>query len=190
MKVKTSIRLLNKLYGVGNVELRTLLSDQLSTEEITKVTNKYPTLDAIAEVKRDEIKVILNVTDDVVNIIKKAAEEFFNSIDRYDVITGMPDEISPAERVQWGKLIEASQTYGTDISTLKAAINKLSTPKEREYLKLKFGLKDYCCDSSDGCHKEYSDAEISEKLDIPVSEIDEYGVKVLNSFTNCILETR
>lgn len=185
MKVKISVRVLNGLYQVGDVETRNILSGYLSPEDISKLTAKYPTLNSMAELKTDDFKNILGVDDKTVKIIKKATEDYLANIAAYDFLTDMPDDVSPAERVKWGKLIDATQTYGTNISQLKKTLNSMAAT-ERKYLELRFGISN-CCE--DFC-KECSDAEISEKLEIPVSELEEYGVKVLNAFTNRILEAR
>ncbi len=183
MRIKVSMRLLNSIYGVGNVKTRTIMCGVLSSEQMEKFTDRFSNLDKLAEAKDADI---INVMGDVVNTttlkrIKSVMEEYYTQLTYYDTLTGMPSEVLPVQRVAWGRLIDDTSTYGTSISGLQKAINKCPD-KVKKFIRLRYGINKN--------QKNYSYAEISKKIDVPVCELDEFEVKALNTFTETVLSSR
>lgn len=185
MKAPISIRICINEYRCGEEKTRKVLSGYLSPEEVSKIANKIPNLNVMAETKTDDLKRLFGFDGKTVKNIKKAIGDYLEKLAGYDFLTGMPDDVSPDERVRWGKLIDEAQIYGTSINKIKIILNSMDE-KERMYLELKFGVSN-CCDDY---LKEYSDTEISERLGIPADDIEEFGIKALDAFTKCILATR
>ena len=183
MKTKRSMRYMNAMYGVGKTETQTILLGLLSSDQLDVFVKRFKNLDQLAEAKETDILSIpgLNISDATVKEIKSTMDAFYDQFEKWELLTGMPGNVVPMERVKYGKLIEASYAFGTSINEMKKAINKLSNV-ERKFIRLKFGI------NKDG--KEYPYVKISEKLEIPVSELDEFEVKALNNLTEIIMSSR
>ena len=181
MKVKVSMRVLNTFYGVGGNKTRILFSEILGHDTLTEFTEKYGTLETLAEAKDAELLNMPGISAEVLTQIKSTVQAYYNRLIKWDTLTGMPKDVYPAERVRWGRLMEASSIYGLSINKLAKGLNRL--PKdERKYIELRFGINKK--------HKAMSLAKISKELDIPVSELDDFEVKALNDFTQLMVKDK
>ena len=183
MDSKVSMRFLNSLFGVGNVKTRSLMCGVLSSEQMEKFTERFDTLDELAEAKDADI---INLMGDAINTytvkkIKKTMNEYYKQLECLYLLTGKTSEFLPNEKVAWGRLIEASCTYGTTINGLQKAINKCPN-QVKKFLRLRYGINKH--------QKIYSYAEISKKIDVPICELDEFEIKALNTFTEIVLDSR
>lgn len=183
MKIKVGMRFLNNLYKVGNVKTRMLMSGVLSSEQMEKFTDRFGTLDKLAEAKDSDIANVLgnSISEATLKEIRVTLDGYYANLIKLDFLTGMPSDVVPYKRINWGRLIEKSEMYGTPINGLQKALNKCSK-KEKEFIRLRFGINKN--------QKVHSYAEISEKLDIPVKELDEFEVKALHAFTSNVLDSR
>ena len=181
MKVKVGMRVLNAYYGAGKHKTRILLSDILGHDALTEFTEKYGTLEALAEAKDEELLSMHGIGSEVLKKIKATVQAYYNRIIKWDTLTGMPKDINPVIRVRWGMLMEASSVYGVSINKLGRGLEKL--PKnEKKYIKLRFGLNEK--------GKSVSLAKISKELNIPVSELEEFEIKALNDFTHLMVKEK
>lgn len=181
MKVKVGMRVFNTFYGVGGCKTRILLSEILGHDTLTDFTEKYGTLEMLAEAKDEELLNMPGISKEVLKQIKSTIQAYYNRLIKWDTLTGMPKDINPAIRIHWGKLIEASSVYGLSINKLARGLEHL--PKdEKKYIKLRFGLNEK--------GKTFTLAKISKELDIPVSELDEFEVKALNDFTQLMVKEK
>ena len=181
MKVKVGMRVLNSFYGVGGCKTRILLSEILGHDTLTEFTEKYGTLDMLAEAKDEELLSMPGIGPEVLKQIKSTVQAYYNRLIKWDTLTGMPKDINPAIRVHWGKFMEASSVYGLSINKLARGLEKL--PKnEKKYIKLRFGLNEK--------GKSMSLAKISKELKIPTSELDELEIKALNDYTQLMVKEK
>lgn len=181
MKVKVGMRVLNSFYGVGGNKTRILFSEILGSDALSEFTEKYGTLERLAEARDADLLNMPGISDEVLAQIKSTVQAYYNRLIKWDTLTGMPEDVCPSERICWGKLMEASTIYGVSIKKLSNGLSKLSK-KERKYLKLRFGLNEK--------RKFFSLARISKELDMPVSELDDFEVKSLNNFTQIMLSNK
>lgn len=181
MKVKVGMRVLNAFYGVGKNKTRILFSEILGHDALTEFSEKYGTLEDLAEAKDTELLNMPGISKEVLAQIKATAQAYYNRLIKWDTLTGMPKDISPVERVRWGRIMEASSVYGLSINKLGRGLNRL--PKdEKKYIMMRFGLNDK--------RKIMSLAKISKELDIPVSDLDDFEVKALNDFTQLMVKEK
>ena len=178
------MRYMNEMYGVGKTETKTILLGLLGSDQLDLFVKRFKNLDQLAEAKDADILSIpgLNISETTVKAIKSTIDAFYDQFERWELLTGMPSDVVPMERVKYGKLIEATSTLGTTIDEMKESIKKLPTKAQRKFIKMRFGLNKE--------KKEYPYLKISEKLDIPVCELDEFEVRVLNNLTELIIGSR
>lgn len=181
MKVKVGMRVLNTFYGVGKCKTRLLFSEILGHDTLTEFTEKYGTLEELAEAKDAELLNVPGISAEVLSQIKSTMQAYYNRLIKWDTLTGMPKDIAPVERVRWGKLMEASSVYGVSINKLGRGLNRLSKD-EKKYIMMRFGLNEK--------RKIMSLAKISKELDIPVAELDDFEIKALNDFTQLMIKKK
>ena len=159
------------------------MSGVLSSELMEKFTDRFGTLDKLAEAKDSDIMNIMGnaISEPTLKVIKATLEDYYTQLIYLDTLTGMPSSVIPSKRIAWGRLIDASGTYSASISELKKGLEK-KKKKQRKFICLRYGINKK--------HKNYSYARISEKLDMPVCELDEFEVKSLNNFTEHVLSSR
>lgn len=175
MKVRISIRYFIKLFDLEKIEVRSIFFGVLGSEILAKLDEKYPTLGDFAEVSDDELLQIPGIGEARVKEIKSTLNAFIKRYVEKDLITGMPENIPPKRRIGYANLIEEGELYTRTIEEIDTALNALPK-KQRKFLKMCFGLKN-----------KHSAKEISKKLEIPVSEFDEFKTKALEALRDVIL---
>lgn len=170
MRIKVPMRYMNKHFGVEKTEIRVLFSELLGSDVLNALENRFKNLGQLAEASDDEMLAIPGITEKTLKDIKEELYNYFKNLTKKDELTKMPEGISPVRRLAYANLIEEAKLFSCSIKRIDKSIEKL--PKtERKFIKMSFGL------NKSGCRK--TQKEISEKLDIPVCEFDEYRVKVL-----------
>ena len=177
MRIKVSMRYLIKLFNLENYGVRVIFSEILSSDCVNELENRFENLEELAEASDKELLAIPGIGEKRVKEIRETLTNFFKKYIERDFVTGMPEEVPPTKRVKCSILMEDAQLYSCTIEQLNEAIKQLSK-KERKLLKMSYGLNKKS--------KIYTATEISKKLEIPVSELDEYKIKVLDHLCNIV----
>lgn len=175
MRIKVPMRYMNKHFGVEKTGVRMLFSELLGSDVLNALECNFKNLEHLAEASDSDILAIPGMTEQMLKDMKEVLYGYFKELTKKDELAGMHDELSPKSRLAYAELINEAQLYSCSIKKINKSINKLPK-KERRYIKMFYGL-------NKKWHKKTL-KEISEKLDIPVCELDDYKVRVLGHLCN------
>ena len=169
MRTKTPTGYLCKHFGVEKNPIRLIFSELLGSDVINALEGRFKNLGQLADASDKDILSIPGIGEKTLKDIKEELDGYFKKLCQKDELTKMPTDVSPARRLAYADLINEADLVSCTIKKIDKCLNKL--PKdERKYIKMSFGLKS-------GHRKTLK--EISNELEIPVCELDEYRVKVL-----------
>ena len=175
MRIKVPMRYMNKHFGVEKTEIRMIFSEILGSDVLNALESNFKNLQQLADASDEDILAVPGMTDKMLKNMKEVLYGYFKELIKKDELAGMHNELSPKSRLAYAELIDAAQLYSCSIKKINKAIKKLPK-KERRYIKMSYGL-------NQKWHKKTL-KEISEKLDIPVCELDDYKVRVLGHLCN------
>ena len=170
MRIKVPMRYMTEHFGVEKTEIRMLFSELLGSDVLNALESRFKNLEQLADASDADILAIPGITEKMLKDMKEVLYGYFKDLTKKDELTKMPKNISPKRRLAYAELMETAQLISCSIKKIDKAISKL--PKsERHYIKMAFGLNKQC--------QKRTLKEISEKLGIPVCELDDYRVRVL-----------
>ena len=169
MRTKIPMSYMCNHFGVEKTQIRVIFSELLGSDVLNALEGRFKNLGQLAEASDKDILSIPGIGEKTLKDIKEEMYVYFKKLCQKDELTKMPANISPARRLAYADLINEANLVSCTIKKIDKCLNKL--PKdERKYIKMSFGLKS-------GHRKMLK--EISNELEIPVCELDEYRVKVL-----------
>ncbi|MBR2786982.1 MAG: hypothetical protein IKD76_05780 [Clostridia bacterium] len=168
MRIKVSLRYLNRLFNVGHIKVHDVFSDTLAPETMEALSEKFHTLSEFAEATDKELMAIPGVSEKTIKAMKESLSSFFKKYIVKDFIAGMPEDMAPSQRVAYAQLIEEAELYHSSVSNIKEAIRWLPE-KEKKFIEMTFGLKG----------SKASRTEIAQKLQIPDDKLPAYKKMVL-----------
>ncbi len=170
MRIKTPMRYMNKHFGVEKIEIRVLFSELLGSDVLNALENRFKNLGQLAEASDKDLLAIPGISEKTLKDIKEVLYDYFKCLTQKDELTKMPVGISPAKRLAYADLISEAELLSLSIKKIDKSMERL--PKaERRFIKMSFGLNK--------TGRRSTQKEISQKLGIPVCELDEYRIKVL-----------
>lgn len=171
MRIKMSGPYICKHFGVEKVLIRVIFSELLGSDVLNALESRFKNLGQLANASDKELLSIPGIGEKTLKDIKEELNSYFGRMSQNDELTQMPKGISPAKRLAYANLIIEANLISCSIKKIKKCLNKLPEA-ERKFIKMEFGL------NKKGRRK--TAKEISQKLGIPVCELDEYKIKVLN----------
>ena len=176
MRIKISMHYMCEYFGVEKMEIRLLFSELLGSDVLNSLETRFPNLGMLACATDEDLLSITGIGEKTLKDIKDVIGAFFKKLVLLDELTDMPKDIQASKRIRYGELIDSAELFSCSIKKIDKAIEKLPK-KEAKYVKMAFGLDK---------KKRLSPKQISEKLDIPLCEIDEYRIKVLRHLSDVI----
>lgn len=172
MRTKIPMSYICKHFGVEKIQIRVIFSELLGSDVLNALEGRFKNLGQLAEASDKDLLAIPGIGEKTLKDIKEELYSYFRKLSQKDELTRMPEGISPARRLAYADLISEADLISCSIKKIDKCMKKL--PKaEREFIKMSFGL------NKSGHRKTLK--EISNKLEIPVCELDEYRIKVLKN---------
>ena len=175
MRTKVPMRYMIKHFGEEKTDVRMIFSELLVSDVLNALESRFKNLEQLAEATDDDVLSVPGMTEQMLKDMKEVLYTYFKVLTKKDERTNMPKNISPKRRLAYADLMETAQLVSCSIKKIDKAISKLSK-SERKYIKMAFGLNKQC--------QKKTLKEISEKLGIPVCELDDYRIRTLSHLSD------